>query len=156
VPEADQDRWLTYVELGQLLGISSTAARMHAARRRSWPRRPPNMIGDHTRVLVPDDAGSVPRRTMHTTDGDQRTANGFDRDAGTANSAAVSAAITALREQLAAVNATLAAERARVDDLLADLADARSAERISADAAAALRHEIELLRARPWWRRWFR
>jgi hypothetical protein len=114
------------------------------------------MIGDHTRVLVPDNAGSVPRRTMHTTDDDRRTANGLDRHTGAANSSAVSAAIAALREQLAAVNVTLAAERARVDQLLVDLADARSAERISADAAAALRHEIELLRTRPWWRRWFR
>ena len=34
------------------------------------------------------------------------------------------------------------------------LSEALAAERISADAAAALRHD--LLRARPWWRRWFK
>jgi len=49
----------------------------------------------------------------------------------------------------------LTAERARVDQLLTDLADACAAERISADAAAALRHQLDLLLARrPWWRRW--
>jgi len=44
----------------------------------------------------------------------------------------------------------------RVDQLLADLSDARSAERISADSAAALRQQLDLLRARPWRRRWLR
>jgi hypothetical protein len=44
----------------------------------------------------------------------------------------------------------------RIDELLTDLADARAAERISADAATALRHELDLRRVRPgWWRRWF-
>jgi hypothetical protein len=52
MPEADQERWLTYVELGRLLGISPTAARMHA-KRRGWARRSPNMIGDR--------AGADPR-----------------------------------------------------------------------------------------------
>src|SRR5215469_9818668 len=51
----------------------------------------------------------------------------------------------------------LTAERARVDQLLTDLADAGAAERISADAAAAFRHQLVFLLARrPWWRGWFR
>ena len=58
----------------------------------------------------------------------------------------------------------LAVERERViraerqiDELRSALADARAAERISSDAAAALRHRLELLSARrPWWWRWFR
>ena len=48
------ERWLTYVEVGELLGCTLTAARMHA-QRRGWPRHSPNMIGDRSRVLVPDD-----------------------------------------------------------------------------------------------------
>jgi hypothetical protein len=48
-------------------------------------------------------------------------------------------------------------ERKRVDELRTALADAVAAERISAESAAALRHQLDLLRARrPWWRRWFR
>ena len=46
------------------------------------------------------------------------------------------------------------AER-RIDELLHDLADARTAALISGSEAAALRAENALLKARPWWRRWF-
>jgi hypothetical protein len=74
------------------------------------------------------------------------------------------AALAMLSAQLAIANerAESADRRAgradeRIDQLLTELVDARAAERISADAAAALRHELDLLRAiRPWWRRWFR
>jgi len=96
----------------------------------------------------------------------------------------LSQAVEMLREDVAIANNSLVAERerversqrqlefahsiliterqradradVRVDQLLADLSDARSAERISAASAAALRHELDLLRARPWWRRWWR
>jgi len=44
----------------------------------------------------------------------------------------------------------------RVDQLHTDLADAVTAERIAAGEAAALRAIVTGLRARPWWRRWFR
>jgi len=47
------------------------------------------------------------------------------------------------------------AER-RIDELLHDLADARTAALISGCEAAALRVENTQLRSRPWWRRWFR
>jgi hypothetical protein len=44
----------------------------------------------------------------------------------------------------------------RIDDLYTALADARAAERISSEAAVALRHQLDLLRVRRrWWRRWF-
>jgi len=46
--------------------------------------------------------------------------------------------------------------RKRIDDLHTALADAVAAERIAAGEASALRHQLDLLRARPWWRRWFR
>jgi hypothetical protein len=49
------------------------------------------------------------------------------------------------------------AERARVDQLLIDLADARTAAMITGCEAAALRSRLALLTDhRPWWRRWFR
>jgi hypothetical protein len=44
----------------------------------------------------------------------------------------------------------------RVDELHTALADAVTAERIAAGEAAALRTIVTGLRARPWWRRWFR
>jgi hypothetical protein len=48
------------------------------------------------------------------------------------------------------------AER-RIDELLHDLADARTAAMITGCEAAALRSRIEILTGRrPWWRRWFR
>jgi hypothetical protein len=171
MPEGYQERWLTYVELGELLRCTPTAARMHA-KRRGWPRRSPNMIGDRARVLVPNDLSVQPRATA-----DRRAfvapmisePNGEDQ-ARTPNSSAISSAIEALREQLSIANRRIdeliedrrrdaearGAERIRIDRLLTELADARAAERISADSAAALRHELDLLRARPWWRRWFR
>jgi len=50
------------------------------------------------------------------------------------------------------------AER-RTDELLHELADARTVAMISGSEAAALRSRLALLtdeRRRPWWRRWFR
>jgi hypothetical protein len=75
---------LTYVEAGQLLGISPAAARM-LAKRRGWPRRTPNMYGDRARVLVPEDAGVQPRsapyaeRAAHMITPDREGPNGRDR-----------------------------------------------------------------------------
>src|SRR3954463_1997593 len=48
------ERWLTYAEVGKLLGISVGAARQ-MARRHKWPRRTPNEYGAVARVLVPQD-----------------------------------------------------------------------------------------------------
>lgn len=59
-----------YHELGERLGITASAARMHA-RRRHWQRRAPNAIGGLAHVLVPVevDVHHVQRqcsaRTMH-------------------------------------------------------------------------------------------
>src|SRR3954453_6209749 len=49
-----EERWLTYAELGQELGISVEAARS-LVRRHKWPRRIPNEYGTPARVLVPAD-----------------------------------------------------------------------------------------------------
>jgi hypothetical protein len=151
MPEADQDRWLTYAEVGQLLGISASAARMHA-KRRGWQRRSPNAIGARAMVLVPPDA------TVRPHAGADRPPfvahkviepNGADQ----VNVRAVSSAIAALREQLAIANERVAraelraeADRARVDELQAALAEER-------------RRVIEILTGsahHSWWWRWFR
>src|SRR5215217_1106041 len=68
------DRWLTYIEAGKLLGLSPEAVRS-IARRQKWPRQSPNAIGKVVRVLVPIDrlrpvAGRWERPVF---------TNGFDR-----------------------------------------------------------------------------
>jgi hypothetical protein len=128
----EHDRWLTYAEVGRLLGITPAAARMHV-KRRGWQRRSPNAIGAHALVLVPDEVDVQPRAAA-----EQRTCvaqvvqppNGHDQG----NVQAISSAIEALREQLAIANR-------RIDDL--------TEERRRLMAA--------LMGARlSWWRRWFR
>jgi predicted nucleic acid-binding protein len=86
------------------------------------------MIGERSRVLVPDDVVVQSRATHVRRVFDTQVigeANGQDQ-VNTANAEAFCSAITALSD-------ALAAERARVEQLLRDLADARAAERISAD-----------------------
>ena len=156
--EAETTRWLTYAELGELLGITPTAARM-LAKRRGWQRRTPNAYGDRARVLVTAKPDVQPRTPiargtfadrMITTPNDQERVNEHP-----------------LEQAIAALSKALAGERARVDRLLAELADARAAVRdlvdaraaaeISRNLAASLQRELDSLRARrPWWRRWFR
>jgi hypothetical protein len=48
------DHWMTYIEAGELLGLSKEAIRA-LARRHGWPRQSPNGIGLPVRVLVPAD-----------------------------------------------------------------------------------------------------
>src|SRR3954447_20422763 len=48
------DRWLTYNEIGEMLGVSPEAARA-IARRGKWPRQAANAVGRVVRVLVPAD-----------------------------------------------------------------------------------------------------
>jgi hypothetical protein len=134
MPEADLDRWLTYAEVGNLLGISASAARMHA-KRRGWQRRSPNAVGAHAMVLVPPDVAVQPRAAAES--------NGETRPS-------LTDTLPVLREFVREIVAPLAAqlehERRRADDAVA-------AERISAGEAAALR--AELARRQDWsvWRR---
>jgi hypothetical protein len=48
------DRWLTYIEAGELLSISPEAVRA-IARRQKWPRQTANAVGRAVRILVPAD-----------------------------------------------------------------------------------------------------
>jgi hypothetical protein len=168
MPDQPEERWLTYREAGELLGISANAVRVRAQRAR-WPRRVPNMPGAPTLVRVPEEALVRPGAPLvRGSDGERAgheiaEPDGHERAHNEAHVRALAQAIEALREQLAIANQRNdeLTEEHRCDakerrQLLTALADARAAERISADSAAALRHELDLLRARPWWRRWLR
>jgi hypothetical protein len=165
MPETASDRWLSYAELGALLGCTPSAARMHA-RRRGWARRSPNAIGGHAAVLVPDEVAVRPRAThvhppfVEHVERDVNEPNGVDQG----EHVALCAAVAALTEQLAIANGRadrleryFEEERKRLGELRTVLADARAAERIAAESAAGLRAEIAILTARrASWRRWFR
>src|SRR5258706_14990498 len=82
--ESDEDRWLTYAEVGELRGVSAAAARMFA-KRHGWARRTPNAYGERAQVLVPSDAIVQPRaalnavRVGHMGEPDQPAPNGHDQ-----------------------------------------------------------------------------
>lgn len=101
------EEWLTYLELGERLGITASAARMHA-RRRGWQRRAPNAIGGQARVLVPASADVHPRATVvqRTHDaqmsGQANGLNGTDRANDRVHVEGLCAAVAALSEALAA------------------------------------------------------
>src|SRR4051812_36017371 len=69
-----EERWLTYAEVGELLGISTGAARQ-LARRHKWPRRTPNEYGAMARVLVPEDR--IPQTTSVARTPDSRDTNEY-------------------------------------------------------------------------------
>src|SRR5918997_388818 len=61
--QSNQERWVTYAQAGELLGISTQAARM-LAKRRGWARRTPNAYGDRALVLLPTDTVVQPRMAL--------------------------------------------------------------------------------------------
>ena len=149
--EADHERWLTYVELGELLGCTPTAARMHA-KRRGWARRSPNMIGDRARVLVPDEAAVRPRATddqrVFVAQIDEGVNSGDHGDQ--ANVQAFCAAITALSDALAAERERVIRGEQQIDRLQTDLADAQAAEKRRPEYRLALTRGIHVGRFIRW------
>ena len=130
-----EDRWLTYRELGEFLGCTPNAARMHA-QRRGWQKCAPNRVGDPARVLVPENAFVRPRATH---DAAQCVAqpNGSEQ----MHEQVQVRAIEALREQLAIANR-------RIDELMEERKrDAEERRRLLALLTGP---------RQPWWRRWFR
>ena len=129
VSDSDRERWLTYAEVGELLGITSAAARM-LAKRRGWARHTPNAYGDRARVLVPADAvaGSRSRSALNgELHGEQR-----------APSVAIDM-LNMIREMLGEIVTPLATqldhERRRTDEAIRQANDAITAERIAPDRA---------------------
>jgi hypothetical protein len=150
MPDGDQEHWLSYRELGALLGCTANAARMHAVRR-GWQRRAPNRVGDCARVLVPADI-VVPLGMTHDAEQFVTQANGPERvnvrstfDAQNMLQTireTVDILVMPLREQLAAERARADRERAR-----ADQAERRIMELLVERAALPARRRRWL-----WWR----
>ena len=173
----DGARRMTYAEIAESRRISVSSAE-RLVRRRHWRRQ----VGNDgvVRILVPlDDAQDRGQRADSGKDQSVRTTSEDVRIFGDVRGTirTLETAVRTLGEQLEAANDSLLSERRRaehaehrVDELLTSLteerrqidrlhtalADAVAAERIAADEAAALRAIVTELRARPWWRRWFR
>jgi hypothetical protein len=148
-----EERWVTYAEAGELLGISTEAARQ-LARRRGWPRRTPNERGAVAHVQVPADLGTVrlavrPRPVVNggrtpvvpgTNSSDERPDSVPDVLRTVRET--VELLLAPLREQLDHERARADRAEQRIDELQTALTTER-------------RRVIEILTA-PWWRRWFR
>jgi hypothetical protein len=105
--------WLTYIDAGRKLGISTAAARQ-LSRHRGWQRRTPNAFGARAEILVPSEAlerpikpNTDPVRTAH----DQPNTDGLQ---------------TAYELAVATLAAQLDRQNHRVDVLEVELADAKS------------------------------
>jgi hypothetical protein len=148
--DGDQERWLSYRELGAVLGCTANAARMHAVRR-GWPRRAPNRVGDCARVLVP---ANVVVRPCMTNDAKQFAAQPSGHEQMNVRAAfdahdmlwtireTVEALVTPLREQLEAERARADRERERADQTEQRIAALLAQQRIAPPAPAR----------RSWWR----
>jgi hypothetical protein len=159
MPDSDEGHWVTYAEAGQMLGISSEAARQ-MARRRKWPRRTPNEYGALAQVLMPPDA--VPVRERPASNGVHDDANGVqieaERGTGEAQPPAGErpyATPDILRTVQETVEVLLSPIREQLDRsqcevvaLRSELAEARIAERVSTSLAEASGREAVDLRRR--------
>src|SRR4051794_3960428 len=136
-----QGRWLTYEELGQIIGRTPSGARMFASRR-GWPRRTSNRIGARTSVLVPADIAEAPPRAAHAAER-AVPANGVGERA------IARAAIDALTGQLAIANRRLDDELMRsaraVERTAVEIADARQQRDDAQRRADRAEHRIEEL-----------
>lgn len=133
-----EERWLTYAEAADSLGISTEAVWLRA-RRSEWPRRAPNEHGAVARVLVSDDdrgtdrsddrprpaltAGRPPDDRRTSAGQSDRQPAGHDRpdlpvtgpDIARTVREAVELLLAPLREQLDVANRHLDEERVRAD-----------------------------------------
>ena len=156
--ESPEEHWLTYAELGRLLGCTANAARVRA-QRHGWSRHAPNIVGGRAMVLVPEAIVEQARATHIAGVCDVQPAEDVRGVNGAVHPhlQALVRAIDSLTGQLAIANAR------------ADRAEARAA------VAERERHELQqrlirmLMRrqtgsvpsVRPparigWWQRWLR
>jgi hypothetical protein len=158
-----EGRWLTYEELGQLIGRTPNGARMFATRR-GWPKRSSNRIGERATVLVPTEISEEPARAIERATHDAEHTKPSPLANGTDERAIARAAIDALTEQLAIANRRFDEERAcnarameraatEISDVRRQLSDAQAAERIARDEAAGMRTRLDQLQARGLWAR---
>jgi hypothetical protein len=153
-----EERWLTYAEAAELLGISSEAVRQRA-RRYKWPRRTPNEHGAVAKVLVPDAERGTDRPSPALNGGQpadnrgtaERQPPGHERvDSAELVRRTVDLMMGPIREQL--TRAEQRAERAEQEaaKLRAEVVELRVSERIAdraAGEAVELRKQVDDLRA---------
>src|SRR3954454_7009041 len=164
-----QERWVTYAQAGEMLGISTQAARM-LAKRRGWARRTPNAYGDRALVLLPSDMAVQPHTALSAEHTGYTTRSDADQPIASdqVNVQPFANAIEALREQLGiahrqveeanarANRAELRAdnERRRADEdraraeqqietLQKELSESRIAEQLATAEAADLRPRLD-------------
>jgi hypothetical protein len=120
------DRWLTYIEAGELLSLSPEAVRS-IARRQKWPRQSPNAVGKVVRVLVPGD------RLRPVADRRERpvSPNGHNRSADLREMAELF--IAPLRDELERAERRAEAAEGRVREQVADLKTQLAAEQKRGD-----------------------
>jgi len=176
------EEWLTYVEVGERLGVSAEAARQKAIRAR-WPRRTANDGRAQVRLDVDETKAAMPARrsrdetadarptvepTPAEAPSDVRTFAALDAHIGTlkALAAAGEAALLRERERADAERARAEYERAQADtarmrgeDLARRLQEAQERMEQRADLEKQLTMlkaqiaEMQAAKARPWWRR---
>ena len=176
----DGARRMTYAELAAVRGISPASA-VRLVRRKHWPRQTGN--DGIVRVLVPVTEAPKARQAAPLDVPGDKACPGADMSRVTSapdllspgqypgqSSPDVPGTIRAFESAVEELRATIADLRQRLDhecqradqaqsrinELHTALADAVGAERIAAADASALRVIVDGLRARPWWRRWFR
>jgi hypothetical protein len=137
----DTGEWLTYVEAGRRLGISAAAVKQ-LSRRRGWERRTPNAYRVQAQILVPENVLVKP--LDQGADG-VRTGNG-ERDTGETAFALLARQLEREQDRVERAERRLEEERRLLEaerqcsgTLREALADARTAERIAAGEATALR-----------------
>jgi hypothetical protein len=168
----DEERWLTYAEVGELLGISVEAARA-LARRQNWPRRTPNEHNALARVLVPSDRPAARSRSPGARGmngghlGNDRSAenrqtaehdrSGESADIFWSTVRALESAVETLREQLGIANQRVDEERGRSQQAEQRADEERErAERALARVEELTAQLAERTAAPPPVRRWWR
>lgn len=152
--EGDDKVLLTYVELGERLGVSPDGARLRARRKADageWEMVAPNSRGGPVRVRLP--VGDLPEHPPERLPG--RRADDPDASPGLVGR------VDGLEAEIAGLAAGMAAELAAAR-IRAAVAEARlEAEREAAEDRVAARNAVieelraELARLRlPFWRRW--
>jgi hypothetical protein len=147
------EQWLTYHQAGELLGMTSEAARQRARRLR-WRSQKGN--DGKALVLVPEDHAVRPRVRPTVQAGGRRRA--FVQDVQTADQH------PDLVGELAATRTLTVALQAQLDRAHADLQAEREDHRLTREKGAAdlealrVRHSVDVqwyrdLLARPWWQR---
>ena len=167
--QSSQERWVTYAQAGELLGISTQAARM-LAKRRGWARRTPNAYGDRALVLLPAEMVVQPRIALTTEHTGYTTGSVSDQPIppDRVNVQPFADAIEALRKQLGIAHRQMEEANARADraELRADserrradeeharveqqietlqkeLSESRIAERLATAESADLRRRVD-------------